>query len=95
MEGLRARVLARFGAIHGVVHAGFVMADRALAGMTGDDLATVLHPKTDGTAAIAEVFGVPGLDFLALFSSTNSLTANAGQANYVAASMAQDMAGAW
>ena len=95
MQGVRDRALARFGAVHGVAHAAFVMADVSLLGMTEAELRTVLSPKADGTAVLAEVFGQLPLDFLALFSSTNSAGANAGQANYVAASMAQDAAGAW
>ena len=95
MQGVRDRALARFGTVHGVAHAAFVMADVALPGMTDAELRTVLSPKADGTAVLAEVFGQLPLDFLVLFSSTNSAGANAGQANYVAASMAQDAAGAW
>jgi acyl transferase domain-containing protein/thioesterase domain-containing protein/SAM-dependent methyltransferase len=93
MRAVRDRALARFGAIHGVVHSAFVLADQLLAGMTASALMEAMRPKADGTAVLAEVFGA--LDFLALFSSTNAFTANAGQANYVAASMAQDMAGVW
>ncbi|GGC57490.1 hypothetical protein GCM10011504_39720 [Siccirubricoccus deserti] len=95
MQCVRDRALARFGVVHGVMHAAFVMADVALPGMTEAELRKALSPKADGTAVLAEVFGPLPLDFLALFSSTNSATANAGQANYVAASMAQDAAGAW
>ncbi|MFC7544038.1 ketoreductase domain-containing protein [Siccirubricoccus deserti] len=81
MQCVRDRALARFGVVHGVMHAAFVMADVALPGMTEAELRKALSPKADGTAVLAEVFGPLPLDFLALFSSTNSATANAGQAN--------------
>ena len=95
MAGLRDRTLARFGVVHGVFHAAFILADRTLSGMSGSELGAALRPKLDGTQAVIEAFSGLPLDFLALFSSTNAFTANAGQANYVAASMAQDAAGAW
>ncbi|MGE0719594.1 MAG: SDR family NAD(P)-dependent oxidoreductase, partial [Alphaproteobacteria bacterium] len=56
MAAVRDAAVARFGAVHGVVHSAFVMADGALPAMSVDRLAAALRPKLDGTAAIAEAF---------------------------------------
>ena len=92
VERVRVAALALEGKVDGVFHAAFVMDDTAFTRMADAQLRAALSPKLDGTEAVIEAFTTLQPDFIALFSSTNSTTANAGQANYVAASMAQDAA---
>ncbi len=86
-----ARVVTeRFGAVHGVLHAANVLRDRAVAGLTEEQLAEGLAAKTRGSAAVAQVFGGHPLDFLAFFSSVQSWLGNPGQSAYAAACAFQD-----
>ncbi|HEU5271216.1 MAG TPA: SDR family NAD(P)-dependent oxidoreductase, partial [Jatrophihabitans sp.] len=77
----------RFGALHGVLHCAGVPAVGLMQFKTAADIAKVLSPKVAGTLALAEVLAErDGVDFLALFSSTTSVTGGgAGQVDYCAA----------
>ncbi|WP_079184644.1 type I polyketide synthase [Streptomyces uncialis] len=82
---------ARFGALHGVLHAAGVPGTGLMQFRRPEDAANVLAPKVAGSTAIAEAlrFGhddeVP-LDFLVLFSSITSATGGGpGQVDYAAA----------
>lgn len=92
LQRVRMAALAHTGGIDGIFHAAFVMEDAAFTQLSEAQLRAALGPKLDGTEAIIETFADLEPDFIALFSSTNSMTANPGQANYVAASMGQDAA---
>ena len=84
---------ARFGAIHGVIHAAGVIDDGPLLIKSRASAASVLDPKVKGTlvlidvltAAMADTTHNEPLDFIALFSSVSSLSAPAGQVDYIAA----------
>lgn len=89
-DALIARVRERFGPVNGAIHAAFTLADGLLAGMDETTFRRTLHAKTHGTVVLAEALAGEPLDFLALFSSAVSHRANAGQANYSAASTFQD-----
>ncbi|MEV8129126.1 SDR family NAD(P)-dependent oxidoreductase [Streptomyces sp. NPDC085944] len=89
-DALIARVRERFGPVNGAVHAAFTLADGLLAGMDEATFRRALHAKTHGTVVLADALAGEPLDFLALFSSAVSHRANAGQANYSAASTFQD-----
>jgi amino acid adenylation domain-containing protein len=85
VEAARDAALARFGAVHGVIHAagrpggGIVhVKTRALA-------EAVLAPKVSGALAIDQAFRGRRLDFLALFSSVTAVLAQPGQVDYAAA----------
>ncbi|MFG2129190.1 SDR family NAD(P)-dependent oxidoreductase [Streptomyces sp. NPDC048751] len=84
---------ARFGGLDGVIHSAFVLADRTLERMDEPTFRAVLDPKVRGTAVLEHVLADQDLDFLALFSSAISHTANPGQANYAAGSTFQDAFG--
>ena len=83
---------ARFGSLHGVIHAAGVLEDRPIAVKTRESAGRVLDPKVRGTLVLSEVLrevedggeSVPPLDFFALFSSVSSVMAPAGQVDYVA-----------
>ncbi|GAA3155856.1 type I polyketide synthase [Nonomuraea roseoviolacea] len=83
--------VARFGALHGVLHAAGVPAMGLMQFKRPEELDEVLAPKLAGTLALAEALrlGRPDeaeLDFLVLFSSITSATGGGpGQVDYCAA----------
>lgn len=80
----------RFGAIHGVVHAALELNDAPLSDMDEATFAAGLRAKVTGTAILHDAVAQLPLDFCVCFSSVQSLSGNAGQANYAAASAYQD-----
>jgi len=94
MQTVCREIRAHWDHIHGAIHAAAVLCDGSLARLSEADFQSVLRPKLQGTTALALALseGEP-LDWLALFSSTASLTANPGQGNYTAASVGQDAIG--
>ncbi|WP_333792892.1 type I polyketide synthase [Hyphomicrobium sp.] len=76
---------ARFGTIHGVLHAAGVVRDDLIALKAPSDIEEVFAPKVLGTLVLADVIAEEALDLLVLFSSTSTDTAPAGQVDYVAA----------
>jgi acyl transferase domain-containing protein/thioesterase domain-containing protein len=76
---------SRFGAINGVVHAAGVISDAPLLTKTVADVEDVFSPKVHGLQVLDQVFPDGSLDWLVLFSSTSTVTAPAGQIDYVAA----------
>ncbi|MFD7646091.1 SDR family NAD(P)-dependent oxidoreductase [Streptomyces albidoflavus] len=89
MRALAAKVRAH-GPLHGVVHAAMVLRDGIVERTSEEAFDAVLAPKTDGMRVLGEVFAGDPLDFLLVLSSIQSFTGAAGQANYAAASTAQD-----
>jgi NAD(P)-dependent dehydrogenase (short-subunit alcohol dehydrogenase family)/acyl carrier protein len=80
-----AQTIARFGALHGVVHAAGVAGGGILQLKTRDAAERVMAPKVRGTLALeAATSGLP-LDFMLLCSSVNALTGGPGQVDYCAA----------
>lgn len=78
-------ILARHGALHGVLHAAGVLRDSALARKTPQDMTAVLAPKIAGAFALDAACRDLTLDQFVLFSSLASVAGNAGQADYAAA----------
>ncbi|HYH46243.1 MAG TPA: SDR family NAD(P)-dependent oxidoreductase, partial [Thermoanaerobaculia bacterium] len=88
MRAAHAAAEARFGAVHGVIHAAGVPGMGMLRGKTRDEASRVLAPKIDGTLALHAAFAGAagaGLDFFVLFSSITAALPEIGQADYVAA----------
>jgi acyl carrier protein len=77
--------VARFGAVHGVVHAAGRPGGGILQRKTRQSADPVLAPKVRGALALEQVFRGRPLDFMVLFSSITSVLAQPGQADYVAA----------
>ena len=75
----------RFGPISGVIHAAGTIQDGPLLTKTSSVVEDVFTPKIHGTQVLHELFPDGSLDFLVLFSSTSTVTAPAGQVDYVAA----------
>ncbi|MGE0415878.1 MAG: SDR family NAD(P)-dependent oxidoreductase, partial [Acetobacteraceae bacterium] len=80
-----AAARARFGALHGVIHAAGVTRDRFLLHATEADLDAVLAPKVAGTLALDRATASDDLDLFVCFSSLAGSLGNAGQAGYSAA----------
>ncbi|HXO72358.1 MAG TPA: SDR family oxidoreductase, partial [Bradyrhizobium sp.] len=79
-----AAIKRRHGAIHGVVHAAIVLADRSLANMDEARFCASLAAKVDVSVGLAQAFADEALDFVLFFSSLQSFTKAAGQSNYAA-----------
>jgi acyl carrier protein len=77
--------VARFGAVHGVVHAAGLAGGGIVSVKTRQSAAAVLAPKVRGALALDAVFRGRSLDFMVLFSSITSVLAQPGQADYTAA----------
>ena len=85
MQAAREAVDARFGAITGVIHGAGVIADAPLLAKSPSSVEDVFTPKIHGTEVLGEVFPDGSLDWMVLFSSSSTVTAPAGQVDYVAA----------
>ena len=80
---------ARFGELHGVLHAAGDPGKGALAfRKQAEDVDRVLAPKLDGLSVLVKLLGDSDLDFVALFSSFNSLVGAPGLCDYAAANAA-------
>ncbi|SIQ71339.1 Acyl transferase domain-containing protein [Paracoccus thiocyanatus] len=80
-----AQTRARFGSLDVVLHAAGVIRDSLIAAKTDDEAWDVLAPKLLGTRALIEELADNPAKLTVLFSSTSSVIAPAGQADYVAA----------
>ena len=75
----------RFGRIEVVIHAAGVVDDGPLMTKTSGGVEEVFAPKVHGVQILHELFPDGSIDWLVLFSSTSTVTAPAGQVDYVAA----------
>jgi len=79
------QVKARFGGLHGVLHAAGVPGGGLMALKTAAAAEAILAPKVQGTLALAAALeGVP-LDFFVLCSSLSAVLGEPGQIDYAAA----------
>lgn len=85
MQAAAAQARARFGAIHGVIHA----AGHASSGMIGPRtralVDAVFAPKLRGTQALLAAVRDDALDFVLLCSSISSMAGGLGKSDYAAA----------
>jgi len=85
MEAVVAQAEARFGPLHGVIHAAAVE-DKALIVSRCEPFAEAeLHPKLAGALTLDKVFRDRPLDFMLLCSSITGTIGGAGQVGYCAA----------
>lgn len=82
VENLIKAGKARFGEIHGVIHAAGILRDSLLRNKTREELDAVLAPKVYGTLHLDEGTRNEPLDFFVTFSSLASIAGNAGQCDY-------------
>jgi acyl carrier protein len=85
MRGALEQVLARFGALHGVIHAAGVPGIGLLQMKSAEQVSQVLAPKVMGTLVLDRLLKNQDLDFLILYSSIASIIGGPGQIDYCAA----------
>lgn len=85
MTAAKAQAEAAFGPIKGVIHAAGVISDAPILGKSLAQIEDVFTPKIHGTQVLDALFPDGALDWLVLFSSSSTVTAPAGQVDYVAA----------
>jgi acyl transferase domain-containing protein/aryl carrier-like protein len=90
MEKVRDLIRARWGAVHGVVHAAGVKGGGLIARQEREIASAVLAPKIRGTLLLAELFPPRDLDVCVLCSSLAATLGGLGQADYSAANAFQD-----
>jgi thioesterase domain-containing protein/NAD(P)-dependent dehydrogenase (short-subunit alcohol dehydrogenase family)/acyl carrier protein len=85
MKAAAAKARERFGRIHALIHAAGVVDDGPLLTKTSGSVEEVFAPKVHGVQILHDLFPDGSIDWLVLFSSTSTVTAPAGQVDYVAA----------
>lgn len=75
----------RFGPITGVIHGAGVIADAPLLTKSPASVEDVFTPKIHGVEVLDQLFPDGTLEWMALFASSSTVTAPAGQVDYVAA----------
>ncbi|MEX3556757.1 MAG: beta-ketoacyl synthase N-terminal-like domain-containing protein, partial [Burkholderia gladioli] len=92
---LVADILARHGALHGVIHSAGVLRDSYLPGKTVAQIDAVLAPKVAGTVNLDEATRALDLDLFVLFAAGAGALGNPGQADYAAANAFLDAYAGW
>ncbi|NIM10747.1 MAG: SDR family NAD(P)-dependent oxidoreductase, partial [Candidatus Aminicenantes bacterium] len=85
MEAAVSQARARFGRIHGVIHAAGIPDGKLIQGRTRELSEHVLAPKVKGTLVLDRIFKDDSLDFFILCSSLNAVLGAVGQVAYCAA----------
>jgi acyl transferase domain-containing protein/acyl carrier protein len=88
LESMRAALAeaeARFGSVHGVIHAAGVAGGGLARLKTNEEVERVFAPKVRGTLQLDRLFAGRPLDFFLLCSSVASVTGALGQIDYSAA----------
>lgn len=88
LESMRAvidQIKARFGRLDVVIHAAGVIADAPLLTKDQFSVEAVFAPKIHGTQVLNTLFPDGSLDLMVVFASSSTVTAPAGQVDYVAA----------
>lgn len=90
MKEAVAKAKEAYGTINGVIHSAIVLRDRTIESMDEEILREALKPKVEGSFILYNVLKDEPLDFMAFFSSTQSLFVNVGQSNYAAGCVFKD-----
>jgi len=85
MRGVLDDIRATLGPIHGLIHAAGHIDDAPLLAKTTGSVDAVLAPKVHGLRVLDTLLPDGAVRVMVLFSSTSTLTAPAGQVDYVAA----------
>ncbi len=85
MRAAAEQASQRFGRINVLIHAAGVVDDGPLMTKTSGGVEEVFAPKVHGVQILHDLFPDGSIDWLVLFSSTSTVTAPAGQVDYVAA----------
>ncbi len=76
---------AKFGAIHGIIHAAGIAGAGMMQTKSRDQAMAVLSPKVQGTEWIRECLAMHDLDFVLLCSSISAVVPSFGLSDYAAA----------
>ena len=90
MQAVVDAARARFGAVHGAVHAAGALGTGTVFEKTAQSIEAVLRPKLEGTLVLDRVLAGSGLDFFMMCSSISTSFGSAGMADYSAANAFQD-----
>ncbi len=85
MRALVAQATARFGAVHGVIHAAGLAGGGMIQLKTAENARRVLAPKVEGTRSLLAALAGAPLDFAVFCSSTIAVAGGLGQVDYCAA----------
>jgi amino acid adenylation domain-containing protein/non-ribosomal peptide synthase protein (TIGR01720 family) len=85
MAAVLAAATARFGPVHGIIHAAGLAGDGVLQGQRRETVAPVMAPKVRGTRVLDSLLPHGALDFVVLCSSLNTFIGLAGRADYLSA----------
>ncbi|MBO9464102.1 SDR family NAD(P)-dependent oxidoreductase [Tropicibacter sp. R15_0] len=85
MQAVKDSAEAEFGPITGVIHGAGVIDDAPLMTKTPASVEDVFTPKIHGTEVLGQLFPDGSVEWVVLFSSSSTVTAPAGQIDYVAA----------
>ena len=85
MAAVVTEATARFGAIHGVIHAAGVAGSGIMQLKSTAEVDRVLAPKVAGALVLENLLGETGLDFFAVCSSIATIVGGPGQAEYTSA----------
>ncbi len=95
MQRVVAVAKARFGGVHGVVHAAGVLDDGLIATRQRAQSERMLAPKLLGARALDAATATIPLDSFVVFGSTSGLAGIPGQCDYAAANAALDAFATW
>jgi acyl carrier protein len=76
---------ARFGPVHGVIHAAGVPGGGMLQRKVREEAEQILRPKVEGALNVVRLFEAAGIDFVVLMSSLTGVMGETGQIDYSAA----------
>ncbi|MFY0623725.1 MAG: SDR family NAD(P)-dependent oxidoreductase [Pelagimonas sp.] len=85
MQELRTTIEAEHGRITGIIHGAGVIDDGPLLTKSPAAIEDVFTPKIHGTEILGQVFPDGAVEWMVLFASSSTVTAPAGQVDYVAA----------
>ncbi len=85
MRDIVDQVKDRFGSLDVVIHGAGVIADAPLLTKDQFEVEAVFAPKIHGTQVLNTLFPDGSLDLMVVFASSSTVTAPAGQVDYVAA----------
>ncbi|MEQ9366968.1 MAG: SDR family NAD(P)-dependent oxidoreductase [Leptospirales bacterium] len=85
LESAVREIKAKYGVIHGVLHAAGCIADEFVIRKSDEDVRRVLAPKVTGVLNLDRLLADEPLDLFVLFSSIAGAAGNAGQSDYGAA----------
>ncbi|GCE15770.1 type I polyketide synthase [Tengunoibacter tsumagoiensis] len=85
MKSVKQQIQERFGVLHGIIHTAGAPGEGLIQLKTSEMVEKVFAPKITGTLVLDTLFKHDPLDFLLLYSSSNSITGGLGEIDYCAA----------